>query len=398
MKRKSNLYQTIIDLKKIEKMYDKRIKKNTRNKKKLEQFELYYVSNMVKIKKKIESKNYISKPYHIFFIKEPKLRLIMSQEIEDKVINHLVSDYFLVKIFEPTLINENIATRKNKGTSYGIKLLKQYLNQLKDKEFYILKFDIKKYFYHLDHDILKQLVRRKIKDYEVLEIIDTIIDSTDEPYVNETINQLKQHELKRIKQQNNKRIDKRIEEIINIPLYQKGKGLPIGNMTSQILAILYLNELDYYIKEQLKIKYYIRYMDDGILLHESKDYLKYCLKEIETIIKKYQLELNHKTKIISKKEGVEFLGFRYYIKNDKVIMKVKNQTKRRFKRKMKVLHQLVKQRKIDIKQLEQVKASYYGHLSYGSTRKLIKTTLKPYQAYCDIGKEVRIINNEIIHK
>lgn len=102
-------------------------------------------------------------------------------------------------------------------------------------------------------------------------------------------------------------------------------------MTSQIIASLYLNELDHYITEKLKIKYYIRYMDDGILISEDKDYLKYCLNEIKEILKEYDLVLNRKTRIYKSSEGIEFLGFRFIIK-DKVIMKVRNSTKKRLKK------------------------------------------------------------------
>lgn len=251
MKRVGNLYNEIIDLKKINKMYLK-IKTNTKNKRKIENFENNYVSNTVYIKNILEKKNYKSGKYNIFIIREPKIRLIMSQNITDKIINHLVSQYFLVNIFEKTLINENIATRKNKGTHYGLKLLKKYLNNLKDKNFYVLKFDISKYFFNLDHQIIKDIIRKKIKDKEVLKILDNIIDSTNEEYINLEIK--KQKEINKL----------------DLPEYNKGKGLPIGNMSSQIIAIMYLNELDHYIKKNLKIKYYIRYMDDGILLHENK--------------------------------------------------------------------------------------------------------------------------------
>lgn len=93
--------------------------------------------------------------YNIFLIKEPKLRIIMSQNIIDKLINHVVSQYFLINIFESSLIEENVATRKNKGTKQGIILSKKYLNEVKNKNFYILKFDISKYFFNLDHEIIK---------------------------------------------------------------------------------------------------------------------------------------------------------------------------------------------------------------------------------------------------
>ena len=278
-----------------------------------------------------------------------------------------------IQIYDKTLIDTNIATRKNKGTNYGRIMLKKYLNKLKGKEFYILKFDISKYFYNISHSILKKLIRKKIQDQDVLRIIDDIIDSTDNEYINNTISKLKDN-----------------LNINDIPLYRKGYGLPIGNLTSQILAIMYLDELDRYIKEKLKIKYYIRYMDDGILIHEDKEYLKYCLSEIKNILDKYELKLNDKTKIYNIKNGFEFLGFNYFIKNNKIIMKVKSQTKRKFKRKIKKLYKLVKENKISNKKLIQVKNSYIGHLKYGNSNKLIYSTFKKYeQNYNDFGTFIK---------
>lgn len=342
MKRVGNLYNIINDIDIIMDMYDRVISKNTKNKRKLMSFDDYYSSNIGNIKRIINYNNYIPDKYSIFLIKEPKYRIIMSQSIKDKIINHLVAKYFLVDIFEKSLINENVATRKNKGTHYGLKLFKKYLNYYKNryKKFYILKFDISKYFYNIDHDIVKDIIKKKIKDKDVLKIIYSIIDSTDCDYINKSINRLKELEIKRVKEKNINKKEKLklINEIENIPLYKKKKGFPIGNMTSQIVAISYLNELDHFIKDGLKIKSYVRYMDDGVLIHNDKEYLKYCLKEIEKIIYKYMLELNNKTKILSSKEGIKFLGFRFIISN-KTIVKVNNKTKKRFKKKMKLLYE-----------------------------------------------------------
>ena len=385
MKKLNNLYNEIVDLKRIQYIYNKKVKVNTKNKSKLEKFENNYVSNMIYIKSILESKMYNPGKYNLFIINEPKIRLIMSQNIIDKLINHVVTEYFLINVFEKSLIKENIATRKNKGTHYGIRLLKSYLNKLKYEEFYILKFDISKYFFNIDHDIIKNIIRKKIKDKDVLNIIDKIIDSTDYNYVNKEINNLKNNYIKTLEKYNNSNLNNKISELKKLPLYEKGKGLPIGNMSSQFLAILYLNELDHFIKEKLKIKYYIRYMDDGILLHKDKEYLKYCLKEIEKIMEKYKLKLNSKTQITSIKQGFDFLGFKYYIKNNKVIMKVKNQTKRKFRRKMKKLYLLVNNNKISITDLNQVKASYLGHLSYGNTKKLIYNSFKIKIKEIDLG-------------
>lgn len=390
MKRANNIYNDIFDMKNIIYIYDKRIKLNTKNKHKLEIFENNYVSNTYYIKKILESKKYIPGKYNIFMIKEPKIRLIMSQNVIDKVINHLVSEYFLVNILDKYLIPNNIATRKNKGTHYGIKILKKYLNELKNKEFYILKFDISKYFYNIDHEIIKELLKKRIKDKDALNLLNFIIDSTDYEYVNKTINRLKEKEIEKINKKNINNKQKLIEEIKNIPIYKKGKGLPIGNMTSQFLAIYYLNELDHYINDTLKVKY-IRYMDDGILIHESKEYLKYCLMKITNILDKYKLNLNKKTKIYHIKEGFDFLGFRYYIKNGKVIMKVKNQTKKKFKRKMRNLYYLCSKNIISKEEFIRVRNSYLGHLSYGSTRKLVRLEkFNLNEKNIDLGNYVKI--------
>ncbi len=373
MKKINNLYDKINDIDIIIDMYDNVVSKNTKNKQKIEKFNDYYSINIINIKNIINSGNYIPGKYNIFLVREPKIRIIMSQNITDKVINHLIAKYFLIDVFDKTLIDFNIATRLNKGTHYGIKLTKKYLNEMKIKydTFYYLKFDISKYFYNIDHEIVKKLINKKIKDKKVINIINNIIDSTNREYVNNEINNLKNCEIERINKLNISEYEKeiKIKEINNISYYKNGKGLPIGNMTSQILAVTYLNELDHYIKEKLKIKYYIRYMDDGILLHNDKEYLKYCLKEIEKILNLYKLKLNpKKTKINNIKTGIDFLGFRFYIKNDKIILKLRNDCKKRFKKKMK---------KFDY----DVYQSYIGHLKWGNCNSLINFINEKYPFY-----------------
>ena len=320
MKRKNNIYSKICDIDNIIYIYNQ-IKIN--NKVRKEKFNDFYSMNIVDIYNKLNNKNYVFNKYNIFTIYEPKKRIIMSLKIKDKIVNHLVAYYFLD--FENSYIDSNVAARLNKGSSYGIKLVKKYLNQIKNKNFYILKFDIKKYFYSINHEILKKLVSKKIKDENALNLIYQIIDSTN--YINDYG-------------------------------YTKGKGIPIGNMTSQVFGIFYLNDLDHYIKEVLKIKYYIRYMDDGVLIHEKKEYLKYCL-------------LNHKTKIYTKKEGVTYLGFRFIVLNNKVIIKVKNSTKLKFRKKIKKMYKLYKTNKIPFENYFQVFSSYKGHLGKGNCYNLI---------------------------
>ena len=181
MKRLNNLYQETYKLENIIKMTDK-VLKNVKNKKKVNNFETYKMEHIINIKNRLESKNIKFNKYNIFMITDPKHRIVMAQDIEDKIINHLVAEYILVKTFETKYTDSQIATRIGKGTSYGIKLLKKYLNKLKKDNFYYLKIDIKKYFYNIDHNILKNILKDNIKDKDALNILNNIIDSTNNNY------------------------------------------------------------------------------------------------------------------------------------------------------------------------------------------------------------------------
>ena len=374
MKRVNDLYQQM-SMKDMLRLYQKQVRANTKNKHKIYKFEEYFTANITNVYNLFHSDDYKVSDYNIFLIRDPKYRIIMSQKMNDKIINHVMADY-LIQVLDSGLIDTNVATRKNKGTHYGMRYLKKYLNELKGNTIYALKFDISKYFYNIDHKILKQMLQKKIKDKAYLKILFQIIDSTNEN-VNERIIKIKRKEIKKLEKSTMKDRNKRIKEIENIPLYQQGKGLPIGNMTSQIMAVFYLNEIDHYIKEQLHAKYYIRYMDDGVILSNDKAYLKWCLKKIRKIMAQYQLTLNKKTCIMNvSTNGIDFLGFHYYIMNQKVIMKVRKITKKRLRQKMKKLDYLYSKKKITEKDIMQVIASYQGHLKYGNTYFLRKKYLR----------------------
>ena len=356
MKRVNNLYNFSIE--DINFIY-KKIRNSTKNKRKIIRFEYYYSININRVKNILDSKNYEVGKYNIFLIRKPKYRIIMSQSIADKLINHLVAYKILIPTLDKSLINTNVATRTCKGTHYGIKYLKKYLNSM-DGKVYALKFDISKYFYNIDHKILINLLKEKIKDKDGINILTKIINSTDSNYINGEIDKLKTKEKLNVTDIN------KLKEINDIPYYEKGKGLPIGNMTSQIMAIFYLSKLDHFIKEKLHIKYYIRYMDDGLLLSNDKAYLRYCLSKIKEEIYKYKLKLNNKTKIINvSKEGLEFLGFKFY-KEGKLYLKVKNNTKKRFKRKIKNIN------KYSFENQKQIKNSYKAHLRWGNCYSLCR--------------------------
>ena len=315
------------------------IRKNTIHRKKLTVFEMYYLSNIFNIKNNLYNNTYTHQSYNIFLVQEPKYRIIMSEKLYDKIINHLISKFVLKPCIEKILISSNVATRENKGTKAAINYMKYYINKLKfhTDNIYILKCDISKYFFNIDHNILFEMVNKFKIDTKLKIIIKNIIDSTDNVNSNNDIDIVVNHEKNRLL---NKNIDctNALKELNRLPRYYKGKGLPIGNMSSQLLALLYLNGLDHFIKETLHIKYYIRYMDDFLLISDNKEYLKYCLQEITKYVEnKLLLKLNNKTQIYNLSKGLNFLGYRYILRDKRLLMLPTSKNKTKIRRKLKKL-------------------------------------------------------------
>lgn len=266
MKRIGNLYKNTYRLENIMQAFDE-VCRNTKNKKKVNHFKDFRCLYIFRIYNILNNRQYTVGPYNSFTIYEPKKREIVSQGMQDKIINHIVSRCILHPAILPCLLDVNVASRENLGTQKGLSLFYDYqrICDLKYDSYYILKCDIKHFFASIDHCRLKDKLRKRIKDKEALKIVFDIIDSHKD-------------------------------------------GLGIGNMSSQILAIFYLNDLDHYIKENLKIKYYVRYQDDFLLFHQSKNYLKKCLNDIQSFLKDEKLELNHKSRIYKNTNGFIFLG------------------------------------------------------------------------------------------
>ena len=373
MKRKNNIYPYIIDINNIIEITNHVIKK-CKNKKKVDFFESYKMEHIYNIKMRLKEKNTKFSKYNIFMITDPKSRIIMAQKLEDKIINHLIAKYALVNVFDKTYTISMIATRKNMGTSFGIKLLKKYINKIKKKHknFYVLKIDIKKYFYNIDHEVLKNILKKHLKDKTILDYLNSIIDSTNEKYINEEIINLKKNRIKYLESTNLNNKRKLIEEVENIPLYKYGKGVALGNLTSQAFGLIYLNEINHFIKEKLRIKYLINYMDDFVIIHHDKEYLKYSLNEITTKLKtEFKLDVNDKkTRIDNIKNGIDFLGYKFYLKNNRLILKVRNKTKKKFKKKTKHLKLLLENDYINTREYKQLLASYKGIMINGSAKSL----------------------------
>lgn len=246
----------------------------------------------------------------------------MSLSVKDKVINHFLTRYLLEPRLSKYLDSRNVATRKKMGTDGARKLVLKYINELKinNDKIYVLKLDIKKYFYNIDHDVLKNLLIDKLDSFEY-DLMCKIIDSTDKEYINK--------EIKKIV--NNKEID--------VPYYEMGKGLPIGNMTSQFLSIYYLYKLDHYIVHNLKLEYYVRYMDDFLIFDTDKKKLEDAMKIITNKLEsEYKLEVNKKKTWISDiKYEFSFLGLTYKVINKKIVIRIKRSNIDKIKKKTREL-------------------------------------------------------------
>lgn len=307
-------------------VYEKEISRNTKNKRKIYLFNLHKMQNICHILDDLESGDYVPLRYNIFAIFEPKCRIIMSLSIRDKIINHYMARYVLIPKLEKYLDIRNCATRYNMGMDYGNRLLKRYLCESKGKgNVYILKLDISKYFYSIDHNVLKDMLRDKLSIDEY-GIISSIIDSTNSSYINEEIDRIK----------SNYRGSKG-EELGSMPYYEWDKGLSLGAMVSQFLSIFYLSSLDHFIVHNLHIKRYIRYMDDMICISNDKDYLYKCRDIIEDkLINEYKLRLNKKkTRVYNAREGFIFLGHRYRVINDKIVVNLRGDSYYKIKRNIK---------------------------------------------------------------
>lgn len=240
------------------------------------------------LKKKEWDKIFI---YYRFIIESPKRRVVDALQFEGRIVQHVLCDNILRPYLDKRLVKENSACRKNKGTLYAIDLNKQNIVEfLKHHEDgYCLKMDVKKYFPSIDRTVLKNMFK-EFPDDEIREFIYWIIDSSPDEC-----------------------------------------GLPIGNQTSQWFALYYLNKVDRLIKESFKMKYYVRYMDDLIVIHEDKRYLTKLLNVLTYYTNtNLKLEFNKKTQIFPLHKGVSFLGWKFYYNKHtkKVIMKIDSLKKR----------------------------------------------------------------------
>lgn len=361
-----------VNIKDLIEIYDKEIRVKCRNKNKLYIFERNKMQNINNIYNELINDSYYPSKYNIFIIKDPKYRIIMSLSIKDKIVNHYIARYILIPKLDKYLDTRIIATRKNYGAYYGIKLVKKYIEKNKKYgNFFILKIDIKKYFYNIDHDVLKELLKERLNEEEY-KLLFRIIDSTNDDYINREIDKKKKLLIEN-------GIDK--NKVNDLPYYKYDKGLSLGAMVSQFLSIYYSHKLINYIVYKLKLVESVIYMDDIIIMHKDKNYLKESLSKIEKYLNNnLKLEINKKkTKIVSIKDEFIFLGYRFFVKNNKTIIKIKKDTLKRIKKRVKELNYLYNNNYIKFNKVFCSLNTYLYSFKYTSNFKVVKIVNKYFR-------------------
>jgi RNA-directed DNA polymerase len=274
MKTYVNLYENLCSMNNLANAW-KNARKHKTKKFYVVEFERELRKNLLQLRKELLNQTYNPKPLKTFIIRDPKTRKISSSAFKDRIVHHALFK-IIEPIFDKTFIYDSCANRIEKGTIFALNRFERFKRKVTynlTKEAFCFKADIRHYFEEINQPILLNLIKKKIADEKVIWLIKQILNN-----------------------------------------FEKEKGMPLGNLTSQFFANIYLNELDYFIKHTLKAEYYLRYVDDFVILHKSELQLTTWKREIEIFLKEnLKIELHkEKSKIISLSRGVDFIGFRNF--------------------------------------------------------------------------------------
>jgi len=351
MKSYKNLYEKLCSQDNLKLAFSK-AKRGKRKRKYVIEFESDLENELHKLKEELENQTYQPKPLKTFVIRDPKTRVISASDFRDRVVHHSLCN-IIEPFFDKTFICDCCANRKRKGTSAALQRFDKFMrkvtrngklvkNAIDDNEVvgYVLKADIKHYFDTVDHEIMMTIISRKIRDEKVLWLIRKILENYNGKIL--------------------------------------GKGMPIGNLTSQFFANLYLNELDYYVKHILKAKFYLRYVDDFVILHRSREKLILHKWLINNFLKSVKLELHpEKSRVMPLRNGINLLGYRifYHYKLLRKSNTIKAQNK------LRQLHSLLEQQKVSADYAVQSLNGWLAYAEVGNTYKMRKKMLKSFEEF-----------------
>lgn len=329
MKRVGKLFDKVCDFDNLLRAYKRAFRASGRTPAACE-FCFRLEKEILQLQRELLSGEYQPAPYRYFRISDPKARIISVADFRDRVVHHALVGV-LEPVFERRFIYDSYATRKNKGTHKAILRAQSFIR----KNFFFLKTDIAKYFDSIDHNILLALISRKIKDKDILALTETILRNSDESRG-----------------------------------MRRATGLPIGNLTSQFFANVYLDPLDHFIKDERGVKYYIRYMDDMALFSEDKGFLKEILAMMRDFLKeKLKLELKQSATFINTRiHGIPFLGFRIFPK----LKRIKSENLRRFRQRLRQRQWEMESGRIAESAYGMSLQSLVAHLKFGDTMQLRK--------------------------
>lgn len=279
MKRYGNLWHQVID---FENLLDaaRQAQRGKRFRKNVLAFNYNLEQELFQLQSELAHHTYCPGKYRTFQILDPKPRMISAAPYRDRVVHHALCNV-IIPLVEQMFVRDSYANRAGYGTHRALKRFTQFFRSSR----YILQCDIRKYFPSIDHEILKSILHRRIKCPGTLWLIDTIIDGSNEQ-------------------------DPAIEyfpgDTLLTPL-QRRKGLPIGNLTSQFFANVYLNEFDHFVREQLKVSKYLRYVDDFSLFADDKQFLGDARESIEDYLVRLRLKIHPiKSQLFETRYGANF--------------------------------------------------------------------------------------------
>ena len=305
-------------------------KKGKRKKSDVAHFELHLEENIFRLHDELRTKIYKYDPYKDFFVCDPKRRHIHKASVRDRVL-HQALFRVLYNVFDKHFIFDSYSSRNDKGTHAGVSRLNNAIRKVSKNwtvTVWVLKCDVRKFFDSIDHSILRELIVQRVDDEDILWLVDIIFSSFEK---------------------------------------EKGKGLPLGNVTSQLFANIYLNTLDQYVKHVMKVKYYFRYSDDFVIVHDDREFLLGCITDVAQFLsEKLSLELHpHKVEVRKVTQGIDFLG--YVILPHAIVVRTK--TKRRIRRKVKEGVIAEKCEQISKETFRSVISSYLGIFSHARAKR-----------------------------
>lgn len=306
-------------------------------------------ANLFSLKEELKTLSYKPSGYKSFFVMNHKRRLVSKSSFRDRIVHHAFINV-LEPYFDRKFIYDSYGCRKNKGQHRAVRRFREYSQRNK----FVLKLDIQKYYASIDHQILLRILERYVKDEDAMFIIRRILKSGKDILKNEYImNWFKGDTL--------------------ISPLNRDRGLPIGNLTSQFFANIYLNNFDHLIKEKLRVKGYIRYMDDMVLFSNDKQELWKHLKRIESYLNNLRLVLKDKSILLQPvSKGTLYLGYRIFPTH----ILVRKDTVYRYTRKFKNKLKAYKRGELSKEKLIQSWNAWQGHIAHADNYNLQKLILK----------------------